>query len=122
VLTVDGPVEPITDSPWFWAAIFTGVALAALLATGGRFGRRQASIENKYQARTAVATGELQIDVDGKGVKSAGGVPTYSTPEKPVIPIWPIEIILGVIFAASLGILLRQRFAGSAAVSRQAAP
>ena len=104
----DAP-EPITDSPWLWAALFTGVALAALLATGGKFGRRQANIENKSQARTAVATGELQIETDGSGVKRAGGVPEYSTPEKPVIPLWPVEIILGAIFLASFGLLLRQR-------------
>jgi len=47
--------EPLTDSPWFWFALFTAVGLAALLATGGRLGKRQANIENKYQARAGVA-------------------------------------------------------------------
>ena len=38
---------PITDSPWLWFALFTAVGLAALLATGGKFGQWQANIENK---------------------------------------------------------------------------
>jgi hypothetical protein len=101
--------ESITDSPWLWFALFSGVALAALLATGGKFGKRQANIENKYQARTAVATGALEVDTDAAGNKSVAAVPEYSTPEDPVIPIWPLEVILGVIFAASLALLLRQR-------------
>ena len=101
---------PITDSPWFWAALFTGVGLAALLATGGKFGKRQANIENKFQARSAVASGTLEVTNDGAGVKRAGKAPEYSTPEKQIIPLWPLQVGLGVLCAASLGLLLRQRF------------
>ena len=101
--------EPITDSPWLWFALFSAVALAALLATGGKFGKRQANIENKYQARTAVASGAMEIETDGSGAKRVAAVPEYSTPEDPLIPIWPIQIILGVILVASLAVLLRQR-------------
>jgi hypothetical protein len=101
---------PITDSAWFWFALFTGVGLAALLATGGKFGKRQANIENKYQARSAVASGTLQVQSDGAGVKTATKPPAYSTPEKQIIPLWPLEIILGLIFITCLAMLLRQRF------------
>jgi hypothetical protein len=102
--------EPITDSPWFWFALFTAVGLSALLATGGKFGKRQANIENKFQARSAVASGELHVESDRSGAKAAAKAPQYSTPEKQVIPLWPLEIILGVLFAGSLAMLLRQRF------------
>jgi len=102
--------EPITDSPWFWFALFTAVGLAALLATGGRLGKRQTNIENRYQARAGVASGAVEIDVDAAGVKTAVKAPRYSTPEKLVIPLWPLEIVLGLIFAGSLAMLLRQRF------------
>jgi hypothetical protein len=100
-------VGPITDSPWFWFAIFTAVGLAALLATGGKFGKRQANIENKYQARSAVVSGELEVGADGAKTTKR---PAYSTPEKPLIPLWPLEIVLGLIFVGSLTMLLRQRF------------
>lgn len=101
---------PITDSPWLWSALFTAVGLAALLATGGKLGRRQANIENKYQARTAVATGELQVEEQG-GQKRTRGAPEYSTPEAPEIPLWPVEVILGVLCGVSVVLLVRQRLA-----------
>lgn len=103
------PREPITDSPWLWFGLFSAVALAALLATGGKFGKRQAGIENKYQARAAVASGQVDVQTDATGRKSVAVVPEYSTPDAPVIPIWPIEIILGVIAAVSIVMLLRRR-------------
>jgi hypothetical protein len=112
------PREPITDSPWLWAALFTGFGLAALLATGGKFGKRQAGIENQYQARAAVASGQLQVEQTGSGKQVAKGAPEYTTPEKVAIPVWPLEIILGAIFAGALYMLLRQLFGGP----RPAAP
>ncbi|RIK74588.1 MAG: hypothetical protein DCC67_16425 [Planctomycetota bacterium] len=101
--------EPITDSAWFWFALFTAVGLAALLATGGRLGKRQAGIENKYQARAGVASGQIQVETSDAGVKTAGTAPRYSTPEAPVIPLWPLEVLLAAIFLGSLAMLLRQR-------------
>lgn len=100
---------PITDSPWLWFALFSAFGLAALLATGGKFGKRQAGIENQYLARAAVASGQVKVDVSGAGQKSTTGAPPYSTPEAPAIPIWPLEIILGVIAVVSFTLLLRQR-------------
>jgi hypothetical protein len=102
--------EPITDSPWFWFALFTAVGLAALLATGGRLGKRQANIENKYQARAAVARGAVTIEAEGSGAHRATKTPKYSTPNEHVIPLWPLEIVLGLIFFGSLVMLLRPRF------------
>lgn len=104
-------LEPISDSPWLWAALFTGVGLAALLATGGKFGKRQARIENQYQARAAVASGRLQVDEGGSGRKSTAGAPKYTTPERTAVPIWPLEIVLGLICTVSFLMLLRQRMA-----------
>jgi hypothetical protein len=34
-----------------WLALFSAVGLSALLATGGKFGKRQSGIERRYQAR-----------------------------------------------------------------------
>lgn len=115
---MDKPVEPITDSPWFWFALYTACGLAALVATGGKFGKRQAGIENKYQARAAVASGQLRVEEAGGGRKEAAGAPVYSTPERPAIPLWPLEVILGVICAGSFVMLLRQRMGGSRVAPR----
>jgi len=83
--------------------------MAALIAAGGRLSKRQANIENKYQARAAVASGQVQVDEQG-GRNVARGAPEYSTPESTLIPLWPVEIILGVICAISVVLLVRQRF------------
>ena len=99
--------DPITDSPWLWFALFSAVALAALLATGGKFGKRQANIENKYQARSAVASGQILPDPEGVQAKPTEKLPAYSTPEQTMIPLWPVEVILGVILIASLALLMR---------------
>jgi hypothetical protein len=99
---------PITDSPWLWFALFTAVGLSALLATGGKFGDRQANIERQGQARTAVAEG-LEIAEDGTGKKSATGVPKYSAPGETQVRLVPLAVTLGVLCAASLGMLLRER-------------
>jgi hypothetical protein len=101
--------EPITDSPWLWFALFSAFGLALLLVTGGKFGERQADIENQYQARAAVARGSVQTHESGAGEKTTSGAPEYTTAENPAIPIWPLEIILGLICVASFYLLLRQR-------------
>jgi hypothetical protein len=104
------PREPITDSPWLWFALFTGCALAALLATGGRFGKKQARLENQYEARAALASGQMQIEDKGTGERVASGrIPHFSTENDTVIPLWPLEIILGLMFTASFALLLRER-------------
>lgn len=111
-MTQPAQQSPITDSPWFWFAIFSTVGLAALLATGGKFGKRQAGIENRYKARAAVAEGyEVATDDTGKKDVSESPVktPDYSTPNKLEIPLWPLQITLGLILALSVTMLIRGR-------------
>lgn len=106
------PSEPITDSPWLWFALFSAVGLTALLATGGKFGNRQAGLERKAQARAALAEG-LEIEVDSAGRKTATGVPIYSTPQHTQIRLGPLAVTLGLICAASIALLVRERLRAS---------
>ncbi|MEM8944495.1 MAG: hypothetical protein AAGD11_04865 [Planctomycetota bacterium] len=99
---------PITDSPWFWFALFSAVGLSALLATGGKFGNRQAQIERKSQARAAVGDG-LTITQDGTGRKTATKVPEYSRPGMTKIRLKPMAITIGLILAVSLTMLAREQ-------------
>lgn len=99
---------PITDSPWLWFAIFSAVGLTALLATGGKFGNRQASIERKAQARTALAEG-LTVTEDGTGRKSAENAPEYSRPGMTKIRLKPLALTVGTILVVSLAMLARER-------------
>ena len=105
--------QPLADSPWLWAALFTGVGLAALLATGGKFGNRQASIERKYQARAALESG-TEVEAADADEKSTPEAPKFSTPDQLVIPLWPLMVMLAARFLCSLAMLLRERLGSPA--------
>ena len=100
--------SPITDSPWLWFALFSAVGLTALLATGGKFGNRQAQIERKGQARAAVGEG-LTITQDGTGKKTAEKVPEYSRPGMTKIRLGPLATTVGLILVVSIVMLVRER-------------
>lgn len=102
------PKPPITDSPWLWFTLFTAVGLSALLATGGKFRDRQADIEREGQAQTAIAEG-LEITEEASGKKTATGVPKYSAPGETQIKLVPLAVTIGVLCAASLAMLVRER-------------
>jgi len=52
----------LTDSPWFWLALFSAMGIAAALAIGPKFSRRQAGLEEKYEHRLmARAAREKQL-------------------------------------------------------------
>jgi hypothetical protein len=45
----------VTDSPWFWAFLFSTVALIALAVIAPKFAQRQAHIEREFQGRQRAA-------------------------------------------------------------------
>jgi hypothetical protein len=125
---------PITDSPWMWLALFSAVGLSALLATGGKFGKRQSGIERRYQARDWQARGQkargqqardqqardvatesgtksgasedLLIDLDPMADLDPVAKPAYSTPSNTLIGLWPLAGVMGAICGTSLLMLL----------------
>ena len=94
----------MTESPWYWALLFSLVSLAALAALDGKYGRRQSIIERKYQARQHIARQQVAT--------TPGSTPTYSTADDPLIVVWPLATLLGGLAAASLVMLFRSRLAG----------
>lgn len=42
---------PLTDSPWFWFALFGCVAVAAVAAMYPKYSQRKAGIEQKFEGR-----------------------------------------------------------------------
>ena len=95
---------PITDSPWFWVLAFSVVALIALVAISGQYGKRQARLERQYQARERVADGAVGDNAVGDPERRE-----YASPDNTLVPLWPLAILLvGVIgFAA---VMLRREF------------
>ena len=100
--------SPITDSPWFWFTLFSGVGLTALLATGGKFGQRQAQVERKGQAHQAVIEG-INVEEDATGKKSVADAPDYSRPGQIKIRLVPLATVVGTVFVASLAMFIRER-------------
>jgi len=118
--------QPITDSLWFWFALFSGFGLAALLATGGKFGKRQAGVERRFQARQYVQSSGKVDDLiletrqgqsqskdepkDGGEETSKGpALPKYSTPKETLLRLGPLAGIVGAVCAGSLVLLVRER-------------
>ena len=94
----------ITESPWFWVLAFSAMALIVLIVMGPKYGRRQANIEVKYQARERAAveqTARNNPAASSRNNDSAAPRP-YSQPGETLVPLWPLAVLLAVIalFAA----------------------
>lgn len=100
---------PITDSPWLWFALFSGVGLTALVLTGGKLGVRQVEVERKGQAQEAVVEG-IEVHQDDLGRKTVENPPDYSRPGHVQIHFGPLEATIGVVCALSLAMFVRERF------------
>lgn len=90
---------PITDSPWFWVLLFSVVGLLAVAAISGQYSKRQARLERQYQARERVAEGTVG-DTDQR---------EYATPERTLIPLWPLAVVLVGVAIASAVMLGREQ-------------
>ncbi len=74
------PPEPIGDSPWLWACIFSGMGLLVLVMMNRRIDQRQAQIEEKDHHRRLArefqanqAAGKTVIESDAPPESTTGG-------------------------------------------------
>jgi hypothetical protein len=88
--------SPLTDSPWFWVVMFSLMAVGALVAIGGKYGRRQAGIERQYQARTRVAEQWANDNNSAANpqIDSPTGSRGFAAPGDTLIPLWPLAVVL----------------------------
>jgi hypothetical protein len=77
--------------------MFSLMALGALLAIGGKYGRRQSAIERQYQARERVAHEQAaannsapaeQLDAQDEQRRE------FASPGDTLIPLWPLAALL----------------------------
>ena len=102
---------PLTDSPWFWLLVFSGMALAALLAIGPKYGGRQARLERQYQARERIAAQRAveNIDTESERTNDQAERRDFASPEDTLIPLWPLAVILSVVVVFAAIMLIRGR-------------
>jgi hypothetical protein len=101
----------LTDSPWFWVLAFSLMALGALVAIGGKYGRRQASIERKYQARERIAADRAAGNNLNAGARSdeLADRRQFATPHDTLVPLWPLAAILVIVALFAGAMLYRGR-------------
>src|SRR5688572_25207080 len=83
--------RPISESPWFWAYLFTAAALVALALAGPKFAARQSQIEREFQGRQRAA--------QNQGGQTPSG--ELSSTERTLITLRPLLLGLAVITIAA---------------------
>jgi hypothetical protein len=103
--------QAITDSPWFWVLAFSLMSLLALVAIGGKYGRRQTRLELQYQARERVAerraaanNPEASARIDDRATRR-----DFASPGDNLIPLWPLAALLFLVAIFSAVMLGRGR-------------
>jgi len=96
--------SPVTDSPWFWVLMFSGMALAALLAIGPKYGGRQARLERQYQARERIAE-RRDANNETARVRTSDQAERrdFASAEETLVPLWPLALLLSVVVILSVG-------------------
>ena len=79
--------RPITDSPWFWAYLFTTAALVAVALIGPKYSARQSQIESQYQGRQG----------GSRDQSNATATAPLSTTERTLITLQPLFLLLAAI-------------------------
>ena len=100
----------VTDSPWFWVLMFSGMALAALVAIGPKYGGRQARLERQYQARERIAE---RRDANNETARVRTGDQAerrdLASAGETLVPLWPLALLLSVVVILSVIMLVRER-------------
>jgi hypothetical protein len=99
----------LTDSPWYWVLVFSLMALAALAAISGKYGKRQAGIERQYQARERIAE-KKAAENNSTGASRIDDQETrrpFATPGEQLIPLWPLAVLLSLVAIVAATMLLR---------------
>jgi hypothetical protein len=104
----------LTDSPWFWTLLFTLCGTFAVLAMGDKYGRRQSTIERKYQARQRLQQ-EKGLTTQAEGTSDGGSPQAFSQSDSTLIPLWPLAAITLSLSLFSGFMLVRQRMANKVA-------
>lgn len=108
-----GPTEkpPLTDSGWFWALLFSLMALLAIALIGPKWDWRQRQLEGRYLGRQQAAL-ERQRRAEGLDpvdLADAAADREAVAPER-IVPAWTLTAVAAVAAVGSAAMLWRERW------------
>jgi hypothetical protein len=106
-------MPPITDSPWFWAMVYSAVPLVALALLSGKYAARQSQLERQYQGRQRMADGAASETAPAETNALAGDAEAesrpFSSPDDTLISLIPLVAIFALCAIGSAVMLYRER-------------
>lgn len=104
------PPPRLSDSPWFWALLFSLMAVAGIGLIGPKYARRQAQIEGRFLGRQRAAierdrraAGLEPVDLADAATDAEGAPPAR------IVPTWTLVTVAALAAAGSAVMLVRER-------------
>jgi hypothetical protein len=104
--------RPITDSPWFWALVFSAAGLVCVLVIMPQYEKRQRRLEMQYMAREEI----LRRQAEGEPAAREAGQEGEAAPPavgELIIPIWPLASLCVAGMGLASYMLWKSRFAAA---------
>jgi hypothetical protein len=101
---------PLTDSGWFWALMFSLMALVAIALIGPKWDWRQRQLEGRYLGREQAAA-ERQRRAEGLAPVDLADAAADRDAVAPgrIVPAWTLAMLAVIATAGSAGMLWRER-------------
>ena len=106
----DDPSRGLSDSPWFWALLFSLMALAGALLIAPKYEFRQGQVEGRFLGRQAAAV-ERERRSAGLEPVDLAAVARDREEAQPgrIVPLWTLAAAAAAAAAASAAMLWRER-------------
>jgi len=100
----------LTDSPWFWAMLFSLMALVGIGLIAPKFDVRQRQIEGRYLGRQKAAEERARRSAGLEPVNLADeAVDREAVAPRRMVPLWTLATVAGAAAVGS-GVMLRREW------------
>lgn len=105
-----GVRPPITDSGWFWACMFSVMALVGIAAISGKFDFRQRQLEGRLIGRQTAAQERERRAAGLPPIDLADGARDREQAQPArIVPLWTLVTAAVAAAAGSFAMLVRER-------------